>query len=232
MSASWETYPGTTDRIMLITGRPEEVINAQSLVWDNITQQIADEGKHDSMCHTDIKPSMSLLHFISVIYTAYCHSSELHSPSSVNNPFLSYSSSLSHTRTSPFSSHICLFPSPLSLHFHRGSRRMAPQTVSRAQSRLVRCTLSLLSVVPSLFLRSHHTIQENILLLSLYSSVAKPHLPTPTLHSIPFRCLSVSLNPTVSVSLLLPLSHSLSPTHKLTHSSSLFPLQRALTSQS
>ena len=29
---------------MLITGKPEEVINAQSLVWDNITQQVADDG--------------------------------------------------------------------------------------------------------------------------------------------------------------------------------------------
>ena len=100
MSASWETYPGTTDRIMLITGRPEEVINAQSLVWDNITQQIADEGKHDSMHHTDIIPSKCLQHFISVIMTAL-------PVFSLQSFLIIFFLSLTHTRTFPFSSHIC-----------------------------------------------------------------------------------------------------------------------------
>ena len=44
VSASWETFPGTSDRIMLITGKPEEVIVAQSLVWDNVALHASEEG--------------------------------------------------------------------------------------------------------------------------------------------------------------------------------------------
>ena len=35
---------GTTDRIMLITGKPEEVIAAQYLVWDNVSLHASEDG--------------------------------------------------------------------------------------------------------------------------------------------------------------------------------------------
>jgi hypothetical protein len=38
-----EYYPGTNDRVLLITGRPNEVMFAQCLVWDLMAIQISDE---------------------------------------------------------------------------------------------------------------------------------------------------------------------------------------------
>lgn len=38
-----ESYPGTNDRILLITGKPNEVIFAQSLVWEIMAIQSSDE---------------------------------------------------------------------------------------------------------------------------------------------------------------------------------------------
>mmetsp|Transcript_15306 Transcript_15306/g.14683 ORF Transcript_15306/g.14683 Transcript_15306/m.14683 type:complete len:497 (+) Transcript_15306:157-1647(+) len=43
MSSKDEYYPGTNDRVLLITGRPNEVMFAQCLVWDLMAIQISDE---------------------------------------------------------------------------------------------------------------------------------------------------------------------------------------------